>query len=32
MAKEHSVEFLPVGSSYLHLEDLEREGKTPIQG
>ena len=32
MAKEHAVEFLPVGSTYLHLEDLEREGKTAIQG
>lgn len=32
MAKEHLVEFLPVGSTYLHLEDLEREGKTAIQG
>lgn len=32
MAKEHAVEFLPVGSTYLHLEELEREGKTAIQG
>lgn len=32
MAKEHTVEFLPVGSTYLHLEDLEKEGKTVIQG
>ncbi len=32
MAKEHAVEFLPVGSTYLHLEDLEREGKTVIGG
>lgn len=32
MAKEHMVEFLPVGSTYLHLEDLEREGKTAVQG
>lgn len=32
MAKEHAIEFLPVGSTYLHLEDLEREGKTAIQG
>jgi len=32
MAKEHAVEFLPVGSTYLHLEDLEREGKDAIQG
>jgi len=32
MAKEHTVEFLPVGSTYLHLEDLEKEGKTAIQG
>jgi len=32
MAKEHAIEFLPVGSTYLHLEDLEREGKTVIQG
>ena len=32
MAKEHAVEFLPVGSTYLHLEDLEREGKAAIQG
>mmetsp|Transcript_28239 Transcript_28239/g.51456 ORF Transcript_28239/g.51456 Transcript_28239/m.51456 type:complete len:264 (-) Transcript_28239:409-1200(-) len=32
MAKEHTVEFLPVGSTYLHLEELEKEGKTAIQG
>lgn len=32
MAKEHAVEFLPVGSTYLHLEELEREGKSAIQG
>lgn len=32
MAKEHAVEFLPVGSTYLHLEELEREGKDAIQG
>ncbi|KAL9183828.1 hypothetical protein ACHAXT_004684 [Thalassiosira profunda] len=32
MAKEHAVEFLPVGSTYLHLEELEREGKEAIQG
>jgi len=32
MAKEHSTEFLPVGSTYLHLEEMEREGKTAVQG
>lgn len=32
MAKEHAIEFLPVGSTYLHLEDLEKEGKKAIQG
>lgn len=32
VAKEHAVEFLPVGSTYLHLEELEREGKAAIQG
>ena len=32
MAKEHTVEFLPVGNTYLQLEDLEREGKAAIQG
>jgi len=32
MAKEHTVEFLPVGTTYLHLEDLEKEGKAAIQG
>jgi len=32
MAKEHAVEFLPVGNTYLQLEELEREGKTAIQG
>lgn len=32
MAKEHLTEFLPVGSTYLHLEELEREGKSAISG
>lgn len=32
MAKEHLTEFLPVGTTYLHLEELEREGKTAISG
>ena len=31
-ANEHTLEFLPYRSSYLHLEDLEKKGKTAIQG
>mmetsp|Transcript_36890 Transcript_36890/g.42081 ORF Transcript_36890/g.42081 Transcript_36890/m.42081 type:complete len:238 (+) Transcript_36890:45-758(+) len=31
-AWEHLREFLPVGNTYLHLEDLEREGVEAIQG
>eukprot|EP00567_Pseudictyota_dubia_P012560 CAMPEP_0197449282 /NCGR_PEP_ID=MMETSP1175-20131217/20795_1 /TAXON_ID=1003142 /ORGANISM="Triceratium dubium, Strain CCMP147" /LENGTH=236 /DNA_ID=CAMNT_0042981357 /DNA_START=86 /DNA_END=796 /DNA_ORIENTATION=- len=31
-AMEHQVEFLPVGSTYLHLEDLEKKGTQAVQG
>lgn len=31
-ASEHQVEFLPVGSTYLHLEDLEKKGTQAVQG
>uniref|UniRef100_A0A7S4JY93 Dynactin subunit 6 n=1 Tax=Odontella aurita TaxID=265563 RepID=A0A7S4JY93_9STRA len=31
-ASEHQVEFLPVGSTYLHLEDLEKKGTQTVQG
>jgi len=31
-AQEHLVEFLPIGNTYVHLEDLEREGVQAKQG
>jgi carbonic anhydrase/acetyltransferase-like protein (isoleucine patch superfamily) len=31
-AKEHLVEFLPVGYTYVHLEELEKEGVKATQG
>ena len=31
-AKEHLEEFLPVGNSYIHLEDLERKQASVKQG
>jgi len=31
-AREHLLEFLPVGNTYVHLEDLEKEGVTATQG
>ena len=31
-AKEHILEFLPVGNTYVHLEELEARGKSPVQG
>mmetsp|Transcript_17456 Transcript_17456/g.21311 ORF Transcript_17456/g.21311 Transcript_17456/m.21311 type:complete len:238 (+) Transcript_17456:73-786(+) len=31
-AQEHLVEFLPVGNTYVHLEELEREGVKATQG
>lgn len=31
-AAEHNVEFLPIGNTYVQLEDLEREGVKATQG
>jgi len=31
-AAEHILEFLPYGSSYLHLEELEKKGVTTTRG
>ena len=31
-SNEHTLELFPYRSSYLHLENLEKEGKTTIQG
>jgi len=31
-AKEHILEFLPIGNTYVHLEELEKEGKEAVQG
>jgi hypothetical protein len=32
LAWEHLEEFLPVGNTYVHLEELERKGVTATQG
>lgn len=31
-AREHILEFLPVGNTYVHLEELEAKGVTATQG
>uniref|UniRef100_A0A6U3QAK0 Gamma carbonic anhydrase n=1 Tax=Ditylum brightwellii TaxID=49249 RepID=A0A6U3QAK0_9STRA len=31
-AREHNVEFLPYGNTYVHLEELEKKGVDAIQG
>lgn len=31
-AYEHSVEFLPIGNTYVHLEELEKKGVNATQG
>ena len=31
-AEEHILEYLPYGNGYLHLEDLEKEGKNAMKG
>jgi hypothetical protein len=31
-AAEHIVEFLPIGNTYVHLEELEKKGVKATQG
>jgi len=32
IAEEHILEFLPIGNTYVHLEELEAKGKKAVQG